>query len=161
MTYDEPSPEQAAHELGEISDRQQRAAVKAARPPEWVWWSMAAGMILSGVAADLWPSLGGVPGLVLAGLAVFLVLGIRSKRIAAAMGFRAAPNRQSVPRKAVGRKYLLAIAFLALALLMAVGATALHVPFTQAIFSVVMAVVWVLVVRPVFRSLLSTVPDER
>jgi hypothetical protein len=161
MTPDTPSPEQAAHELSEISDRQQQAAAKAARLPEWLWWSVAAATILSGLAADLWPSLGGVPGLVVVGLAVLLVLGIRSKRIATAMGFRAAPDRQSVPRKAVGRRYLLAIACLALALLMVVGATAVHVPFMHTIASAVMAAVLVLVLRPVVRSLLNTAPGER
>lgn len=161
MTHDTPSPEQAAHELDEINDRQQRAAAKAARSPEWLWWTFAAGTILSGFAADLWPSLGWVPGLVLTGLALCLVLGIRSKRIAAAMGYRAAPNRQSIPRKAIGRKNLLAIAFLALALLIAVGMTAVHVPFTHTIASAVMAALVVLVLRPVVRSLLNTAPGER
>jgi len=161
MKHDTPSPEQAASELAEIRDRQQRAAAKAARKPAWLWWSIAAGTILAGVAGDLWPPLGSAPGLVLAGLAVLLVLGSRSKRIATAMGYRAVPDRQSMPRKAVGGKYVLLIAFLALCLLIAVGSNAVHVPFTHTIWSVVIAAVVVLVLRPVSRSLLNTVPDER
>lgn len=161
MGHDGPSPEQAASELAEIGSRRQRAAAKAARKPEWLWWSIAAGTVLAGLAGDLWPSSGSLPGLVVAGLAVLLVLGSRSKRIASAMGYGAAPDRRSMPRKAVGGKYLLLVAFLSLCLLIALGSNAVRVPFAHTIWSVVIAAVVVLVLRPVSRSLLDTVPDER
>ncbi|MCQ9166167.1 MULTISPECIES: hypothetical protein [unclassified Arthrobacter] len=161
MKHETPSPEQAASELGGIRTRQQRAAAKAARKPEWLWWAMAAGTILAGLAADLWSPLGSLPGLAIAGLAMLLVLGSRSKRVAAAMGYRAVPDRQSVPRKAVSGKYLLAIAFLALCLLIAVGSSTWHVPLTHTVWSVAIAAVVVLVLRPVSHSLLHMAPDER
>jgi hypothetical protein len=160
MTDDMPSPDEAAHELSEISDRRQRAAVNAARKPDRVWWAVATGMVLSGFAADRWPSLGFVPGLVFAALTVLLVLSIRSKRIAAAMGYRAAADRQSMPRKAVDGKYLMLIAVLALALLMAVGLPTLKLPFTHTIGAVIMAGVVLLVLRPAVRSVLTTVPPN-
>lgn len=161
MSHEVPSPEQAADALGEISGWQQRAAVKASKRPEWLWWTAAGGIVLSGLAADLWPSLGPVPGLVVAALALCLVASMRSRRIATTMGYQAAPDLRSMPRKAVSVTRVLVVAALALALIMTVALTAFHVPFRNTIGCVVIAALVVAVVRPMSRSLLDALPERR
>jgi hypothetical protein len=110
----EPSPEEAARALRELTRRRHQAL--RGRAPRPVWWGAGAVLVLQGVLEDLFPSNTWI-GLAFIWVFVVLAYAVRWRPVGAALGYRASTRgRPPASVSAVSIGGLVAIAAVEFAL---------------------------------------------
>ncbi|MEV4518410.1 hypothetical protein AB0K00_56815 [Dactylosporangium sp. NPDC049525] len=84
---DEPTPQQAARYLRELTTRRHQAA--RVRPPSWLRWLSGVVLPVEGLAQDLFPSASGAISLGVIAALLILALAVRFRPVGAALGYRA------------------------------------------------------------------------
>ncbi len=83
----EPTPQQAARALRELTDRRHQAV--RTRTPRWVWWFACMLLPAEGLAEDLFPRVDWLTNLFVLVLLLALALSVRYRPVGAALGYRA------------------------------------------------------------------------
>jgi uncharacterized membrane protein len=84
---DEPTPQQAARYLRELTARRHQAA--RVRSPSWLRWLGGVALPVEGLAQDLLPPASGVISLGAIAALLILALAVRFRTVGAALGYRA------------------------------------------------------------------------
>jgi len=84
---DEPTPQQAARYLRELTARRHQAA--RVRSPRWLRWLVGVVLLVEGLAQDLFPPASGVISLGVIAALLILASAVRFRPIGAALGYRA------------------------------------------------------------------------
>ncbi|GAB3842410.1 hypothetical protein ACFPIJ_42825 [Dactylosporangium cerinum] len=84
---EEPTPQQAARSLQELTTRRHQAA--RVRSPRWMRWLGGAVLAGEGLAQDLFPPASGVISLGVIAVLLVLALAVRFRPVGAALGYRA------------------------------------------------------------------------
>jgi hypothetical protein len=95
---DEPTPQQAARALRELTARRHQAA--RLRSPRWMWWFGGGVFPVVGFAQDLFPRVSWLISLCLVVVLLALALSVRYRPVGAALGYRA--SVRSRPPAGVG-----------------------------------------------------------
>lgn len=137
----EPTPEEAADALREVTERRKQAANLDSHP-KWVFWAIGALIIIVGVSSDLRPELSTPLTYLLAACGLLLAYLPRWKRFGSAMGYRHSldPRPVGMPTRT---KALNLVVLLALMLLTFVASTMFRiwdVPYPTTIFSILIVV---------------------
>jgi hypothetical protein len=84
---EEPTPQQAARALRELTARRHQAL--RLRSPRWLWWLAGLVFPAEGLAEDLFPRAAGAISLSVVGALLALALSVRYRPVGAALGYRA------------------------------------------------------------------------
>ncbi len=84
---DEPTPQQAARALRELTARRHQAL--RLRPPRWISWLCGVLFPVTGLAEDVFPRAAWVINLGVVGALLALALSVRYRPVGAALGYRA------------------------------------------------------------------------
>lgn len=148
----QPTPEEAANALQDISDRREQATAPDAHPT-WTIWAFALAVLAIGVTSDLLPELRTPLLYALVAAALLFTFLPRWKRSGSALGYQRSPVARAAGTPARAR-VLRMLTMLGLIIVVAVGATVMRnfdVPYPMTIGSAV-----IVATMPLWRRLLDS-----